>query len=62
MNTATSSLQHDERGATSAEYALLISLIAAVIVTSVYALGISVKGLYADTCDEVAVAASGTAC
>jgi Flp pilus assembly pilin Flp len=42
---------HGEQGASSVEYALLVAMIAAVIVTAVLALGGSVQGLFSDTCD-----------
>lgn len=40
-----------QRGATSAEYAIMASLIAAVIVGAVTALGISVNGLFQSAAD-----------
>ncbi|HZL60549.1 MAG TPA: Flp family type IVb pilin [Stellaceae bacterium] len=39
-------LQRDERGATSIEYALIASLIAVVIVASVTVTGTSVKNIF----------------
>jgi Flp pilus assembly pilin Flp len=36
----------DDRGATAVEYALMVGLIALVIVASVTAFGLSVKGLF----------------
>jgi Flp pilus assembly pilin Flp len=51
-----------ERGATSAEYALLASLIAVCIIGGVTAFGMSVTGLFDRSCDEVAAATSQPAC
>lgn len=44
----------DESGASSAEYGLLISGIAAVIVVAVYLFGGSVLSLFEDSCDKIA--------
>jgi pilus assembly protein Flp/PilA len=43
------SIQADERGATAAEYALIASLIAVVIVAAVILLGGAVSGLFSET-------------
>jgi Flp pilus assembly pilin Flp len=40
-----------ERGATAVEYAIMVAFIAAIIVTSVTALGISTRGLFAPLID-----------
>jgi pilus assembly protein Flp/PilA len=47
MRTAAHRRSDQERGATAVEYALLVALIAAVIVTTIVALGPLVQGLYA---------------
>lgn len=41
---------HDEAGASSAEYALLVAAIAAVIVLIVFAVGAFTGELFSDTC------------
>ncbi len=47
MNRPTfQQLRHDERGATAVEYAIMASLIAAVIVAAVTALGVNVTALF----------------
>jgi pilus assembly protein Flp/PilA len=46
----------DEEGATSAEYGLLITLIALVIIAGVGALGISISGMYDRNAARVAEA------
>jgi pilus assembly protein Flp/PilA len=43
-----SRMQHEE-GATAAEYAIMVGLIAAVIVTSVFLIGASTRQLFCDT-------------
>ena len=52
-------LLQDESGVTSIEYALLGSLIAMAIVTSVTLLGVNLKGLYEMVADRVQEATSG---
>jgi len=52
--------RHVERGATGVEYALLISLIAAVVVVAVVTLGTSTAGLFNRHCQ--AWAAAGQPC
>ncbi len=42
----TDRIRYDERGATAAEYAIVASLIAAVIVAAVTALGVNVTALF----------------
>ena len=49
----------DERGASAVEYGLLIAGIAALIVVVVFAFGDALKGIFTDTCSEVA---SGADC
>ncbi|HZJ06944.1 MAG TPA: Flp family type IVb pilin [Nocardioidaceae bacterium] len=49
-----------ERGATSVEYALLLSLIAAAIILAVGLLGVSATGLFEKPCEELAT--SGRPC
>jgi Flp pilus assembly pilin Flp len=50
-----------ELGASAAEYALLVSLIAIVIFTAVSAFGVAVDGLLSRSCSDVA-ATSGKTC
>lgn len=50
--------RRDETGASAVEYGLLVSLIAAVIVVAVFALGGVVKTAFNDTCKGVVVDAS----
>ena len=52
----------NERGATSAEYALLIASIAAVVILAVTALGQATGGLLDRPCAELAAAAATTQC
>lgn len=52
-------LLQDESGVTSIEYALLGSLIAMAIVTSVTLLGVNLKGLYEMVASRVQEATSG---
>lgn len=48
------SMRLSERGASSVEYALILTAIAAVIVLVVFALGGAVQGLFSDTCTRIA--------
>ncbi len=43
----------DDRGASSVEYALLLTAIAAVIVIAVFALGGTVRAMFTDTCSQI---------
>lgn len=52
--------QHDEAGASSVEYGLLVFAIAALIVVIVFALGGVTTELFDDTCTEIASAASSS--
>jgi Flp pilus assembly pilin Flp len=52
----------DERGASAAEYALLVSLIALFVFASVTAVGVNLNGLYNRSCDDVAGIAGGATC
>jgi Flp pilus assembly pilin Flp len=52
----------DERGATSSEYALLASLIAAFIIGSVTLFGLSLGDVYDRSCNDVAGVAGGSGC
>jgi pilus assembly protein Flp/PilA len=45
---ALQSVRNDDRGATAVEYALMVSLIAAVIVVAVGALGTGLSGMFDD--------------
>lgn len=51
-----------DTGASSVEYGLLISLIAAVIVVSVGIFGVGVTGLFNDTCDDIHNNTAATDC
>jgi Flp pilus assembly pilin Flp len=52
----------DDHGATSTEYALLISMIALFIIGSLAAVGTNLAGVYDRSCDEVATVSGGTDC
>jgi Flp pilus assembly pilin Flp len=52
----------DESGATSTEYALLVSLIALFIFGSVALFGTGLTGLYDRSCANLSVATAGTGC
>jgi Flp pilus assembly pilin Flp len=54
-------LTHSEVGATAAEYALLVSLIAIVIVVGAFALGTAIDGRLQNTADCIDTA-SGAPC
>ncbi len=56
--------QRTDGGASSLEYGLLISLIAALIVSAVLGLGGVAKGMFAQTCDSYrsAASSSGSSC
>jgi pilus assembly protein Flp/PilA len=61
MDTAQQFLPRtDEAGASSVEYALLVSLIAVVILVAVVFFGQTVKNLFTDSCSSVATAAQTT--
>jgi len=47
------SRKHTDSGASSAEYAVLVACIAAVIVLAVALFGGAVSNLFSDTCDQV---------
>ena len=49
---------HDEDGASSVEYGLLVAAIAALIVVIVFALGGVVRNLFSSTCDTISNNAS----
>ena len=51
-----------ERGASSVEYGMLIAGIAAVLVTVIIALGLSVTRSIDDTCDTVSATAATSGC
>jgi pilus assembly protein Flp/PilA len=46
-------------GASAVEYGLLVAAIAALIVIIVFALGGLVKGIFKDTCDQIATSGTG---
>jgi pilus assembly protein Flp/PilA len=50
----------DEAGASAVEYALLVSLIAAVVVVAVFALGTLVRNSFTDTCTTIEQNANST--
>jgi Flp pilus assembly pilin Flp len=52
----------DDRGATTTEYALLVSLIALSIIAMVWAVGTNLSGVYVRSCDDLVTATSGTTC
>ena len=54
MKSKTLSFLFDEDGATAAEYALMVALIALVIIGAVAALGLAVNGLFSEAADEFA--------
>ena len=43
---------HDEQGATAAEYAIMVSLIAVVIIVAVTALGLATNDLFSEATNE----------
>lgn len=48
------SLRHrDQRGASAVEYGLMLTGVAAVIVSAVFLFGESVSNLFGDTCDTI---------
>jgi len=51
-----------QRGASAAEYAILVSLIAVVIIAAVSFFGQRTSGLFQKTCDSVASSTQGTPC
>ena len=53
--------RRDQAGASSVEYAILVSLIAVVIIGSVTLLGGNTSGLFQRTCDSVA-STQGSTC
>lgn len=60
-STPDSGRRRSERGASAVEYGLLISGIAAIIVTAVFLFGGAVNDLFVNSCTEVdASVASGT--
>ena len=55
-------LQTSERGASSVEYGLLITGIAAVIVLAVFLFGGSVNDLFSNSCDTINGQVNGSSC
>lgn len=55
-------LQTPERGASSVEYGLLITGIAAVIMLAVFIFGGSVGDLFSDSCDTINGQVSASSC
>ena len=53
-----------DRGATAAEYGLIIALVAAVVITVVVTLGSEINAMFDETCDRIAAqtAKSGNSC
>lgn len=54
-------VRHDDRGSSAVEYSLMLTAIATVLVTIVYALGGATTGLYSDTCSRIASQVTFTA-
>jgi pilus assembly protein Flp/PilA len=54
--------RRDERGASAAEYAILVSLIAVVIIAGVTFFGQATSGLFQKTCDSVSSSTAGPGC
>ena len=52
-------LSRDEEGATAVEYGLMVALIAAVIIVTVTALGVSLTEVFSDVSDAVSGATDG---
>ncbi len=46
MFSVADALQHDDRGATAVEYALMIAAIAAAVLATAFVLGVQVSGLF----------------
>jgi pilus assembly protein Flp/PilA len=53
--------RHDDQGTSAVEYSLLLTAIATVLVSIVYALGGATGGLYSDTCSRIASQVTFTA-
>lgn len=62
LKSADRHRRRDDSGASAAEYALLISLIALIIIAGVTLFGNRVERLFSNSCDEVASATSGSSC
>ena len=58
----TARRRRDERGASAAEYAILVSLIAIVIIAGVSFFGQRTAGLFQKTCESVASSTAGPGC
>jgi pilus assembly protein Flp/PilA len=54
--------RRDERGASAAEYAILVSLIAVMIIAAVSLFGSSTAGLFQHTCDSLNAAQGSAGC
>ena len=52
MKSRMQTFLFDEEGATAAEYAIMISLIAVVVIAAVAALGLAVNSLFSEAADE----------
>lgn len=52
-NFVSARFPRDERGATAVEYGLMVSLIAAVIILAVTAVGLDVKATFEDVADAL---------
>ena len=50
--------RRDEQGASAVEYGLLVAAIAALIVFIVFALGGMIKGMFAQTCENIGTGGS----
>ena len=51
--------RHQDEGASAVEYGLLVAAIAALIVIVVFALGGLIKGVFKDTCSNIATSGAG---
>jgi pilus assembly protein Flp/PilA len=49
-------------GASAVEYGLILVAIAAAVTLIVFTLGVTVSGLFSDTCDEISAEMSGAPC
>ena len=62
MTLSTAKTRLDERGASAVEYALLITGIAALIITVVFLFGGVLNGVFTDTCSSVGNSAGVGGC
>jgi len=62
MTLSTAKARLDERGASAVEYALLITGIAALIITVVFLFGGVLNSVFTDTCSSVGTSAGVGGC